>query len=86
MRDISLSGIFIEPNPLYLRMKEVVTTSFQLPRAGTRYDFRLQATVVRQTPIGAGLRFLPMEATTMHALSEALTPFILFGGKTVLKP
>ncbi len=72
LRDISLSGAFIETNSA-LPTSAPLIMAFKPIDAPSRSGFRLYARVIRHTQTGIGVAFLPMPSDVINALSKALS-------------
>lgn len=72
MRNVSLGGAFVLADPARLAHYAHVVAAFELDNARGLNEFRLEATVVRTTPRGAGLMFVNTPPAEIRRLSEVL--------------
>jgi hypothetical protein len=72
MRDVSLSGMFVETGPLVLPLNAPVSVVFNLPSDSHERDYCLQAMIVRHTTKGAGIMFLDPDADTIRTMRSML--------------
>jgi len=72
MRDVSLSGMFVETGPMVLPLNAPVSVVFNIPSDSSDSDYCLQAMIVRHTAKGAGIMFLDPDTDTIHAMRSKL--------------
>jgi hypothetical protein len=72
MRDVSLSGMFVETGPMVLPLNAPVSVVFNLPSDARERDYCLQAMIVRHTTKGAGIMFLDPDAETIRSMRAML--------------
>ncbi len=72
MRDVSLTGMFVESPQTIFPLNTPVVVSFSLPRQRRFGGYRLQAMIMRRGARGAGLMFLDLGSGTAQALRREL--------------
>jgi hypothetical protein len=72
MRDISLSGMFVETGPMVLPLNAPVSVVFNLPEDKRDSDYCLQAMIVRHTTNGAGIMFLDPDTDIVRSMRSQL--------------
>jgi hypothetical protein len=72
MRDVSLSGMFVETGPMVLPLNAPVSVVFNLPLGKIAEDYCLQAMIVRHTAKGAGIMFLDPDNDVVRSMRTKL--------------
>ncbi|HKQ30855.1 MAG TPA: PilZ domain-containing protein [Burkholderiales bacterium] len=72
MRDVSLSGMFVETGPMVLPLNAPVSVVFSLSPSKSGDDHCLQAMIVRHTTKGAGIMFLDPDTDIIRAMRSTL--------------
>lgn len=72
MRDVSLSGMFVETGPMVLPLNAPVSVVFSLPSDQSDEDYCLQAMIVRHATKGAGIMFLDPDTETIRSMRSKL--------------
>ena len=72
MRDVSLSGMFVDTGPMVLPLNAPVSVVFNIPSEKSDGDYCLQAMIVRHTAKGAGIMFLDPDSETIRGMRAKL--------------